>query len=133
MSTFFQQSDVVSDECVWISQLVPYKRPDIAVDAFTRTGRPLHVIGDGPMLAALKARAGPNVRFTTRMRFDELRIAYAQARALIFTAEEDFAHHPSRISGSGPTSGRLRTRRRHRKPSSTAKQVSISITRPRNR
>lgn len=97
----FQQSNAVSDECVWISQLVPYKRPDIAVDAFTRTGRPLHVIGDGPMLAALKARAGPNVRFTTRMRFDELRIAYAQARALIFTAEEDFGIIPVESQAAG--------------------------------
>jgi glycosyltransferase involved in cell wall biosynthesis len=97
----FQQSDAVSDECVWISQLVPYKRPDIAVDAFTRTGRKLHVIGDGPMLGTLKARAGPNVRFTTRMRFDELRTAYAQARALIFTAEEDFGIIPVESQAAG--------------------------------
>lgn len=97
----FQRSDAVSDECVWISQLVPYKRPDIAVDAFTRTGRKLHVIGDGPMLETLKASAGPNVRFTTRMRFDELRAAYAQARALIFTAEEDFGIIPVESQAAG--------------------------------
>ncbi|WP_342659332.1 glycosyltransferase (plasmid) [Sphingomonas sp. NY01] len=97
----FQQSNAVTDECVWISQLVPYKRPDLAVDAFTRTGRKLHVIGDGPMLEALKARAGPNVRFTTRMRFDELRAAYAQARALIFTAEEDFGIIPVESQAAG--------------------------------
>lgn len=97
----FQRSDTVSDECVWISQLVPYKRPDIAVDAFTRTGRKLHVIGYGPMLKALKRRAGPNVRFTTRMRFDELRTAYAQARALIFTGEEDFGIVPVESQAAG--------------------------------
>lgn len=97
----FQRSDAVSDECVWISQLVPYKRPDIAVEAFTRSGRKLHVIGDGPMLETLKAKAGPNVRFTTRMRFDELRAAYAQARALIFTAEEDFGIIPVESQAAG--------------------------------
>ncbi|WP_230482065.1 glycosyltransferase [Sphingomonas sp. Leaf21] len=97
----FHRTDDVSDECVWISQLVPYKRPDIAVDAFTRTGRKLHVIGDGPMLETLKARAGPNVRFTTRMKFDELRAAYAKARALIFTAEEDFGIIPVESQAAG--------------------------------
>ena len=97
----FQRTDDVSDECVWISQLVPYKRPDIAVDAFTRTGRKLHVIGDGPMLKMLKARAGPNVRFTTRMRFDDLRAAYARASALIFTAEEDFGIIPVESQAAG--------------------------------
>lgn len=97
----FQRSDAVSDECVWISQLVPYKRPDIAVEAFTRTGRKLHVIGDGPSIEALKARAGPSVRFTTRLRFDELRAAYAQARALIFTAEEDFGIIPVEAQAAG--------------------------------
>lgn len=97
----FHRSDAVSDECVWISQLVPYKRPDIAVEAFTRTGRKLHVIGYGPMLETLKARAGPNVRFTTRMHFDELRAAYAQARALIFTGEEDFGIVPVESQAAG--------------------------------
>jgi glycosyltransferase involved in cell wall biosynthesis len=97
----FQRTDDVSDECVWISQLVPYKRPDIAVDAFTRTGRKLHVIGDGPMVETLKARAGPNVRFTTRMRFDDLRAAYARASALIFTAEEDFGIIPVESQAAG--------------------------------
>jgi glycosyltransferase involved in cell wall biosynthesis len=97
----FTPSDDVSDECVWISQLVPYKRPDIAVDAFTRSGRKLHVIGDGAMLETLKARAGPNVRFTTRMKFDELRATYARARALIFTAEEDFGIIPVESQAAG--------------------------------
>lgn len=97
----FRQADAVSDECIWVGQLVPYKRPDLAVDAFTRTGRKLHVIGDGPMLADMKKRAGPSIRFTTRMRFDDLRSAYATARALIFTAEEDFGIIPVEVQASG--------------------------------
>lgn len=97
----FAISDAVSDEFIWVSQLVPYKRPDIAVDAFTRSGRKLHVIGDGPMLAELKKRAGPNVRFTTRMKFDQLRQAYATARALVFTAEEDFGIIPVESQAAG--------------------------------
>ena len=97
----FQQSGTISDECIWVGQLVPYKRPDIAVDAFTRSGRKLHVIGDGAMLADLKKRAGPSVRFTTRMKFDQLRAAYAGARALVFTAEEDFGIIPVESQAAG--------------------------------
>jgi glycosyltransferase involved in cell wall biosynthesis len=97
----FHQSDAVTDEFIWVGQLVPYKRPDIAVDAFTRSGRKLHVIGGGSMLADLKKRAGPNVRFTTRMKFDQLREAYATARALVFTAEEDFGIIPVESQAAG--------------------------------
>jgi glycosyltransferase involved in cell wall biosynthesis len=97
----FHRSDAVSDEFIWVGQLVPYKRPDIAVDAFTRSGRKLHVIGDGSMLADLKKRAGPNIRFTTRMKFDQLREAYATARALVFTAEEDFGIIPVESQAAG--------------------------------
>jgi glycosyltransferase involved in cell wall biosynthesis len=97
----FHRSDAVTDEFIWVGQLVPYKRPDIAVDAFTRSGRKLHVIGGGSMLTDLKKRAGPNVRFTTRMKFDQLREAYATARALVFTAEEDFGIIPVESQAAG--------------------------------
>lgn len=97
----FVPTAAVSDEFIWVSQLVPYKRPDIAVDAFTRSGRKLHVIGDGPMLADLRRRAGPSVRFTTRMKFDQLRATYATARALVFTAEEDFGIIPVESQAAG--------------------------------
>ena len=110
----FQQSDAVTDEFIWVGQLVPYKRPDIAVDSFTRSGRKLHVIGDGSMLAELKRRAGPNVRFTTRMKFDQLREAYATASALVFTAEEDFGIIPVESQAAGRPGLDLWPRWRHR-------------------
>ncbi|MBT0668689.1 glycosyltransferase [Novosphingobium profundi] len=89
------------DEYVWIGQLVPYKRPELAVDAFSRSGRKLHVIGDGAMFESLRARAAPNVRFTKRLDFSALRAAYAKARALVFTGEEDFGMIPVEAMASG--------------------------------
>jgi glycosyltransferase involved in cell wall biosynthesis len=89
------------DEYVWVGQLVPYKRPDVAVDAFRANGRRLHVIGDGPMLVELKRRAGPGTRFTPRLDFAALRTLYATARALVFTAEEDFGLVPIEVMASG--------------------------------
>src|SRR6266581_4101997 len=40
-----------------VSELVPYKRVDMAVRLFSRTGRKLRVVGDGPELTNLKSVA----------------------------------------------------------------------------
>ena len=86
----FTPSDVINDSYLWVGQLVPYKRPDLAVAAFNRNGLPLTIVGQGKMGASLRKIAGPNIRFIERMSFDDLRKAYAQSKALIMTAEEDF-------------------------------------------
>ncbi|KPF78538.1 glycosyl transferase [alpha proteobacterium AAP81b] len=91
----------ISDSFLWVGQLVPYKRPDLAVDAFTRLGLPLTVVGSGGMEKDLKRRAGANIRFVPRLDFAGLQHAYATARALIFTAEEDFGIVPVEANASG--------------------------------
>lgn len=97
----FSPSDTIDDAYLWVGQMVPYKRPDLAVDAFTRTGQPLVMVGDGAMRRKLEARAGPNITFIPRLGFDALRRAYARARALVFTAEEDFGIVPVEAMASG--------------------------------
>lgn len=89
------------EEFLWAGQMVPYKRPDIAVEAFTTLGLPLLMLGDGPMRAKLMARAGPTVRFVERLSYSELQQAYAHARALVFTAEEDFGIIPVEAQAAG--------------------------------
>ena len=99
----FAPSAQVGEEYLWVGQLVPYKRPDLAVAAFVESGRRLHVVGEGPMLAQLRkmAGAGSSVRFSPRLPFDALRRAYAECRALVFTAEEDFGLVPIEVMASG--------------------------------
>lgn len=97
----FHRSDEIDSSYLWVGQLVPYKRPDLAVEAFTRNGLPLTVVGRGSMGKALRERAGPNIRFVDRMDFDELRRAYARSRALVMTAEEDFGITPVEAMASG--------------------------------
>lgn len=97
----FTPSDTIDDAYLWVGQMVPYKRPDLAVDAFTRTGKPLIMVGDGAMRRKLEARAGPNIIFIPRLGFNALRRAYARARALVFTAEEDFGIVPVEAIASG--------------------------------
>ncbi|MDE2435380.1 MAG: glycosyltransferase [Sphingomonadales bacterium] len=100
-TNLFTPSVDVGDFYLWVGQLVPYKRPDIAVDAFTANGKPLVVVGAGKLASRLRARAGPNVTFIERMNFNELRQAYARCRALVMTAEEDFGITPVEAMASG--------------------------------
>jgi glycosyltransferase involved in cell wall biosynthesis len=100
-TVLFQTNIEPSDEYIWVGHLVPYKRPDIAVNAFTANGLKLHVIGDGPMYERLRRSAGSNVRFTQKMDFASLRHAYSTTRGLIFTGEEDFGMVPVEVMASG--------------------------------
>jgi len=84
-----------------VSRLVPYKRIDLAVQAFNQLGLPLRIIGEGRDRAALAAMAGPNVRFLGYQADDEVRHQMAGCRALIFPGEEDFGITPLEAMAAG--------------------------------
>ncbi len=75
---------------VWFGRLVPYKRPDLAIEAARRAGLPLTMIGDGPERARLEASAPDGVRFLGHAPVEVVRDALADARVLVFPGEEDF-------------------------------------------
>lgn len=100
-TALFTPSLNVEDHYLWVGQMVPYKRPDLAVEAFNRNGRPLLMVGAGSLARKLRGIAKPNIRFVERMSFPDLRRAYATARALVFTAEEDFGIVPVETLASG--------------------------------
>ncbi len=89
------------DFYLWCGELVAYKRPDLAVEAFNALGLPLVVIGSGEELERLRKRAAPNVRFLGKASFEVLRTHMAQCRALIFPGEEDFGMVPVEVQASG--------------------------------
>lgn len=73
------------------SRLVPYKRVDLLVEAFSQLpAKQLVVIGDGPEYARLRAKAPPNVRFLGYQNADTLCRTMQKARAFLFAAQEDF-------------------------------------------
>jgi glycosyltransferase involved in cell wall biosynthesis len=90
------------DFYLWAGELAPYKRPDLAIEAFRRLGRPLVVIG-GPEKLRRKLAAGApeNIRFLGNVPFDTLREYLARSRALIFPGEEDFGIVPVEAMASG--------------------------------
>jgi glycosyltransferase involved in cell wall biosynthesis len=89
------------DHFLVVSRLVPYKRIDLAVDAFTELGWPLVVAGTGRAARALEARAGPNVRFLGRVPDEDMGPLMASARALVFPGEEDFGIVPIEAMAAG--------------------------------
>jgi glycosyltransferase involved in cell wall biosynthesis len=78
------------DHYVTVSRLEPHKRLDLVVDAFSRSGRPLLVVGEGTERARLMERAGSNVSFLGRVPDREVADVLARARGLVHAAEEDF-------------------------------------------
>lgn len=84
-----------------VSALVPYKRVDLAVEAFNQSGRRLVVVGKGPELDRLRSIARPNVELLGWRSDDELAVLYRQATALIFPGEEDFGIVPLEAMASG--------------------------------
>ncbi len=73
-----------------VSGFVPYKRDDIALECFRRSGRRLLVVGDGPGRRALERGCPPNVEFLGRVDDASLAELYRRCRALIHPQREDF-------------------------------------------
>jgi glycosyltransferase involved in cell wall biosynthesis len=89
------------DYFLMVCELVPYKKPDLAVRAFNELKLPLVVIGGGEMLAEVRRLAGPTVKIMGSQPFDVLKRHYAKCRALIFPGEEDFGMVPVEAMASG--------------------------------
>jgi glycosyltransferase involved in cell wall biosynthesis len=73
-----------------VSRLLPYKRVDTIVDAATRGGIGLDVVGTGPALADLRRRAGPTVQFHGRLPDADVRELMQGCRSLCVPGKEDF-------------------------------------------
>lgn len=94
-------SEQHDDFYLMVGQLVGYKRPDLAVKAFTRSGRRLVIIGEGEQMRTLREMAGKNVEFLGRQPFNVLSNYYSRCQALVFPGEEDFGIVPLEAMASG--------------------------------
>ena len=84
-----------------VSALVPYKKIDLAVDAYRRTGYPLKIVGTGSDFRKLRSRAAPNVEFLGWQSDGEILDLYRACRFLIFPGEEDFGIVPVEAQACG--------------------------------
>ena len=97
----FRISDQVQPYYLIVSALVPYKRIDLAVDAFNEIKLPLKIAGDGPLRRFLQRRAKSNIEFLGWVGDEKLAELYAQCQALMFPGEEDFGIAPLEAQASG--------------------------------
>lgn len=86
---------------LFVGQLIPYKKPDVAVRAFNELGLNLIVAGTGQMEKELRKTAAPNVKFIGRAEDARLANLYQNCEALIFPNEEDFGIVPVECMASG--------------------------------
>ena len=100
---FYKKAPVLERKFfLYVGQLVPYKRPDIVVDAFSKlNNEKLVIVGQGPLKKPLQKKATENVVFCDNISKEELRNLYASAKALIFPGIEDFGIVPVEAQAAG--------------------------------
>ncbi|MGV7244279.1 glycosyltransferase family 4 protein [Caballeronia sp. M23-90] len=87
----FEVGSEKGDFYLTASRMVPYKRIDMIVEAFaSMPDRKLVVIGDGPQMDLVRAKATPNVSILGYQTFDVLKDHMQRAKAFVYAAEEDF-------------------------------------------
>jgi glycosyltransferase involved in cell wall biosynthesis len=84
-----------------VSALAPYKRLELALEAYRGTGWPLRVVGTGPEEARLRSLAPPEVSFLGRLPDAELREQYRACRAVLLPGIEDFGIVPVEAMACG--------------------------------
>jgi glycosyltransferase involved in cell wall biosynthesis len=83
-----------------LGALAPYKRVDLAIEAFARLGLPLWIGGSGQSEAWL-SRLPPTVKVLGQVPDAELPALYRNARALVFPGLEDFGITPLEAQACG--------------------------------
>ena len=98
---YFPGNECREDFFLIVGALSPYKRVDLAVEAFNELGYPLCIIGTGPEMPYLRTIAASNIQFLGWMSDEQVRSYYSRCRALVFPGEEDFGIVPLEAQAMG--------------------------------
>ena len=97
----FRPSKEVEAYYLVVSAFAPYKRVDLAIEAFNRVGRPLWILGAGQEERRLRRLAGSGIRFLGRLSDPEIAELLSRCKALIFPGEDEFGIVPIEAMASG--------------------------------
>jgi glycosyltransferase involved in cell wall biosynthesis len=100
----FEYNDLTVKEDFYLtaSRMVPYKKIDLIVEAFSEMpDKKLVVIGTGPDFEKIKAKATKNVVLLGYQSFEVLREHMQKAKGFVFAAEEDFGITPVEAQACG--------------------------------
>ncbi|GIP44132.1 glycosyl transferase [Paenibacillus sp. J45TS6] len=100
--SMFQYQEIKQDYYLTASRLVPYKKVDLIVEAFSKMpDKTLYVIGDGPDMEKVKSFQSSNVKLLGYQSTEDLRKYMQNAKAFVFAAEEDFGITPVEAQACG--------------------------------
>lgn len=98
----FSINENKDDFYVTASRLVPYKKVDLIVEAFSQMpDKKLVVIGDGGDMKKIKSKATSNIEILGYQNNDILVDYMQKAKAFVFAAEEDFGISPVEAQACG--------------------------------
>lgn len=97
----FTLSETTEEYYITCSRMVPYKKIDLIVEAFSKTEKELVVIGEGPDFKKIERIAGPNVQLLGFLEKNKVLGLIKRAKAFIFAAEEDFGIAPIEAQAAG--------------------------------
>ncbi len=97
----FSIASETEDYYITCSRMVPYKKIDLIVEAFSQTDKKLIVVGGGPDAKKIKKIAAPNVTLVGHLPKQDMVRYLKKARAFIFAAEEDFGIAPVEAQSCG--------------------------------
>jgi glycosyltransferase involved in cell wall biosynthesis len=89
------------DFYLYLGQLVPYKKADLAVEAFNKLGLTLIIIGEGELYKELKSIAKTNIKLLGRQPFNVVKAHLEECRGLVFPGMEDFGIVPVEAMAAG--------------------------------
>ena len=89
------------DYYLMVSALSPYKRVEVAIEAFNRMGRPLRIAGWGLERKRLEKLAGPTVQLLGRVDDDQLLDLYQNCRGFLLPGVEDAGIAPVEAMACG--------------------------------
>lgn len=98
----FTLCDKKENYYVTASRMVPYKKMDLIVEAFSHMpDKKLIVIGDGPDFEKVKSKATSNIEILGYQSNEVMQDCMRRAKAFIFAAEEDFGITPVEAQACG--------------------------------
>lgn len=99
---YFKLTEIKEDYYLTASRMVPYKKIDLIVEAFSKMpDKKLIVIGDGPDFKKIKSKASQNIELLGYQNNDVLKSYMSKAKAFVFAALEDFGIVPIEAQACG--------------------------------
>lgn len=99
--TRFTQPRQVGSNYLMVTAFAPYKRIDLAIEAFNRLKLPLMIVGSGQNEDQLKKISGPTIQFLGSLSNAAIADLYSKCKAFVFPGVEDFGITPVEAMAAG--------------------------------